>query len=200
MSYTRRVALVFISSTILIWIFYGELDKRTILYMSQHQETSLEMISEFISLFGEATYWIIGTILLWIYWRFYKKNRANMLRARDMLIAIVTTGIAVNVLKMLFGKARPDKLIDEGIYGFTWFATPTQYSLHGFPSGHTTLAFTVATALAIYLPRYAIYFYLFAALIALSRIGVLYHYPTDIFAGAALGVVLTVLLFRYLRY
>lgn len=58
-----------------------------------------------------------------------------------------------------------------------------------FPSGHTAAAFVFATLVAAFYPPFAPLAYLLAALIGLSRVMLGVHYPSDIAAGALLGVV-----------
>jgi undecaprenyl-diphosphatase len=59
---------------------------------------------------------------------------------------------------------------------------------HSFPSGHALSSFACATVLGIYLPRWRPFFFGLAALIALSRVYNGMHYPTDVLAGALLGI------------
>jgi undecaprenyl-diphosphatase len=63
------------------------------------------------------------------------------------------------------------------------------------PSGHASVAFASATILAWVMPRLAVPLFLLAAAIAWSRVYVGAHYPLDVLAGAALGV-LTALALR----
>lgn len=59
-----------------------------------------------------------------------------------------------------------------------------------FPSGHTTLAFSVAFIISRILPkRYSIPAFLIAALVAFSRLYLGVHYPTDILGGICVGYV-----------
>jgi undecaprenyl-diphosphatase len=64
------------------------------------------------------------------------------------------------------------------------------YVVHSssFPAGHAATAFAGATVLALVVPRLAWLLYLIAAAIGFSRIYVGVHYPTDVLAGAAIGV------------
>jgi len=62
---------------------------------------------------------------------------------------------------------------------------PKSYS---FPSGHTTLAFSVAFIIYRILPkRYSIPAFCIAALVAFSRLYMGVHYPTDILGGICVG-------------
>ncbi|WP_194756595.1 phosphatase PAP2 family protein [Aliidiomarina indica] len=59
-----------------------------------------------------------------------------------------------------------------------------------FPSGHTTAAFLFASIISALLPSLAPWLYGWAVAIGLSRVALGVHYPTDIFAGALLGMLL----------
>jgi undecaprenyl-diphosphatase len=61
---------------------------------------------------------------------------------------------------------------------------------HSFPSGHAASSFACAVILSAYVPRWRVAFYVLAALIAFSRVYVGVHYPLDVIAGAAWGVVI----------
>ena len=56
------------------------------------------------------------------------------------------------------------------------------------PSGHAAAAFVFAAVVAFYYPSFAVFAYVGAGLIGLSRVFLGVHYPTDIAAGAVLGL------------
>jgi undecaprenyl-diphosphatase len=58
---------------------------------------------------------------------------------------------------------------------------------YSFPSGHTLHAVCFTVMLTTYLPEWASAVVALASLIALSRVILGLHYPTDVAAGAALG-------------
>jgi membrane-associated phospholipid phosphatase len=57
-----------------------------------------------------------------------------------------------------------------------------------FPSGHGCLAFALATALAILLPKHGRWFYAAATLTAVERFAENAHHLSDSIASAAMGV------------
>jgi undecaprenyl-diphosphatase len=65
---------------------------------------------------------------------------------------------------------------------------------HSFPSGHAATSFAAATVLTAFAPRFAPAWYLLALAIGFARIYVGVHYPLDVVGGAALGIVIALLL------
>lgn len=89
----------------------------------------------------------------------------------------------VRLMKILFGRARPE-------YGmeFTFFSVDDHYN--SFPSGHSADAF-VSGVFLFYLLRHSRYRVVplgYALLIALLRITVSAHHPSDVVAGMAIGI------------
>lgn len=69
---------------------------------------------------------------------------------------------------------------------------PTSY---GFPSNHTASAFAAATALLVTLnrKRWAILGYVLSTAIAVSRLYVFVHFPSDVLVGAIVGSLIALL-------
>lgn len=91
------------------------------------------------------------------------------------------------VLKKAFKRQRPCDLFSN----FRSHITPSdKFSL---PSGHTAAAFLMASLIAYFYPTLAILAYTWAATIGLSRVLLGVHYPSDIVAGATLGLTISYL-------
>ncbi|HET9903412.1 MAG TPA: phosphatase PAP2 family protein [Xanthobacteraceae bacterium] len=106
-------------------------------------------------------------------------------RCGFVVLAIAIPGLTATVIKRLIGRARPGQLVDatHQFVPFSW-----NPALASFPSGHTTTAFAAAVALATLFPRARVAFFAYAAVMALSRVVVEAHHPSDVIAGAAVGI------------
>lgn len=62
---------------------------------------------------------------------------------------------------------------------------------YSFPSGHTTAAFSIAVTFILYFPLLAVICVPLAVLVAVSRMYLGVHYPSDVLAGIALAAVST---------
>ncbi len=71
----------------------------------------------------------------------------------------------------------------------------------GMPSGHTAIAFSIWTIISLLYPNSLVIFLVFilAILVARSRLSARIHNILEVFIGAFLGVILTVLVFQFLR-
>ena len=113
---------------------------------------------------------------------------AVMVRIGFLFTAIALPGLFDSIFKRMIGRARPtvplphvDPLL------FKPFIWRSDYS--SLPSGHATTAFAVLVAFGSLWPRARTVVLLYAVVIALSRIMVLGHFPSDVIGGAVVGTV-----------
>lgn len=110
----------------------------------------------------------------------------------EALVALSLSQIIVHPLKMILSRERPYKIIEQlNTFGINL----KDYS---FPSGHTTASFSIATTIAINIPRLSILVFTIAIIVGISRIYLGVHYPTDVAAGIILGVVIPFIVHLYL--
>jgi len=106
------------------------------------------------------------------------------LRSLGLVItaANVTSHVCVQILKRLVARPRP-----ADAYGnlLALIDVPDVYS---FPSGHAAAAFAVATPIAVHHPILAPGVLGVAMLVAVSRVWLRVHHPSDVAAGVLLGL------------
>ena len=108
-----------------------------------------------------------------------------MVQSAYVFAAVGSTGLAADLLKIVFGRARPKLLFLDGYYGFQPLAFHADY--WSLPSGHATTAGAVGMALFMLWPRYWPFYLGFAAFVAISRVIITVHYLSDALFGLYLG-------------
>ncbi|MGL4761715.1 MAG: phosphatase PAP2 family protein [Sarcina sp.] len=103
--------------------------------------------------------------------------------------------VIVEALKHIVKEPRPF-LTHPELLNSVIGAAPHSYS---FPSGHASAAFVGAFILAYYFKKWSVPVYLLAIAIAVSRPFLLVHYPTDVIAGAIIGIISSILAFFFYK-
>lgn len=115
-------------------------------------------------------------------------------RLQFIFFAVAVSNLVTEVLKYGIGRGRPFVGGEANAFHFSHFAgNPAYYS---FPSGHATTAFALAMAVSAVWPQARVAMAIYALIIAMSRLVLLAHHPSDVVAGAMVGIVGTV----FVRY
>jgi len=149
----------------------------TSLYHSISSETLVSLI------FGIAT---VGD-LIWVplvFWLYVFRRDSNEWTSSLILaVAMVTAMSLTDVLKAAFNLPRPFQVPSLEIVARGEIPTNP-----GFPSGHTTNAFTVATVIWSRYASWRVPFALLAIATGVSMIILGLHFPSDVVGGAFLGI------------
>ncbi len=185
------IILAFISIT----ISYLFIDKSIALWCHEHVTSQYYQIFKIITEFGDAIYYLIGFGIAFLTFRFLWKNQLWENYALFLFGTVVVSGIAADIVKWTLGRYRPSELFERGLYGFDFLHIDR--ALTGFPSGHTTTVFALATAITYLWPKWSVFAWIFAILVGISRIVIGAHYPSDVMSGAVIGIFSILILIRY---
>lgn len=170
------VGMIIFLPKMLPWI--QKADARVLLYIQENiRHEKMHIFWKSVTFLGDAGwFWIVLAVLL----LFPKKTRKAGITA---LLALGMGALLTNVLlKNLVARPRPYD---------AWAALiplVKRLSDYSFPSGHTCASFASAFVYYRMLPRkYGLAAIVLAALIALSRLYLGMHYPTDVLAGFLVG-------------
>ncbi len=160
-----------------------------ILYWIQQLRTpALDEIMTAVTFLGDGGwFWIALGTALFVVPRTRRTGAA-------MLISLAAGFILGNViLKNAVARQRPcwlDPMVALLI------ENPSDYS---FPSGHSLASFEGAVSILLYHKKWGVAAVVLAALIACSRLYLFVHFPTDVLAGSLLGILIAVIVHRWME-
>ncbi len=102
----------------------------------------------------------------------------------ELINSILTTSIKLGVKRERPFSTYPNDITKH-----------TSGGSYSFPSGHTSLAFTVATSVSLTYPKWYVITpaFLWASSVGYSRMYLGVHYPTDVLMGATIGTLSSIL-------
>jgi undecaprenyl-diphosphatase len=111
---------------------------------------------------------------------------------RAAFASILSAALALAIAKAIseiVDRARPFVVDPNGVHLFSGHAADP-----GFPSDHATGAFAVAMAIYLRKRSWGVVALLAAALLAVGRVAIGVHFPSDVLAGALVGITAALLL------
>ncbi|MFZ5736354.1 MAG: phosphatase PAP2 family protein [Pseudomonadota bacterium] len=146
--------------------------------------------------FGKSRYvlWILAglAVAVWLLLpRLHGASRAVLIgvgtRVQYLLLAVLVPVLAGEVFKGVIGRGRPFVGGAADPFNFTLFAWNEAYA--SLPSGHSITAAALAFAVSALWPRLTGVMIVYAVTILATRLVLLAHHPSDVVAGALLGIV-----------
>jgi undecaprenyl-diphosphatase len=163
--------------------FINQIDFSILNFIAAHfHYTWLDTLMPLVTALGDnGIIWILLSAAFLVMPRYRKVGIA-------IILALLLGFIICNLgLKPLAARLRPFEF-NEAIH--LLIKAPLDYS---FPSGHTEASFAAVTVLFLYQVRGWFAAMLLAFAIAFSRLYLYVHYPTDVFAGAIIGICMGIL-------
>ena len=153
------------------------------------------------SLFETLTLWRLliffcSTILIWAVIKIIQNKNKIILTISDISLFIffniLISGIAVQIFKHIIGRPRPQLFHSNNLSTLDIFNFDSRW--HSFPSGHTATIFAFIFCLIFLFPKIKNILITIAIVIASTRVIVGAHYVSDIFGGALVAYITSILL------
>ena len=195
----RFVALAFAvlaAVGLLLAVLYGDAGSVTLV----HRAAWTQEYYALVRAFTEYGLYLFYVLFLALYaWALYRHEAGLKLVVHAYLLAqLLGSVLLVRILKMTWGRARPD-VTPLADFGSDWIGFSWQAGYHSFPSGHTADIVTSAVfaALVIRNPWLAAVCVAWAGALALSRLALAKHYPSDALVGAVIALAASLLVWHY---
>lgn len=195
----KRILVTFLIALLLAAISASFLDQRLSLFFARPDLIKVWLAAREITNVGLSIHYFVGSILIYVISRWWLR-RFTELRAwsRDFFFALVTSGIAVNIIKIIIGRQRPH--ISEDAAPLVFHPFTFNWDFQSFPSGHSQVMLTVATMMAFGFPRLKWLFYALGIFFALTRVVTRDHFLSDVIMGGTIGYATTLAAVYWLHY
>lgn len=186
--------LVVIVGAVIVTLMYA-IDVAEISIMPPRGTPSLWWV-KILTDFGKDVYvlWTLGVLLVAVALTAPALRgvpRATLLglgtRLQYLFLSVALSVAVGEVIKWVVGRGRPFVGGKANAFNFQHFAGTEAYS--SFPSGHSITAFALAFAVSAVWPRARVALLVYALIIIATRLVLLAHHPSDVVAGAAVGVI-----------
>ena len=154
-------------------------------------------ILNWVTKLGLGPLYFVPLLLLALFFRYVRRNRTWEARFWFLWLCALVPSIICLILKMVLGRARPDLLFSDQLYGF--YGWHTKADFWSFPSGHTTTVMGFIFGLCALFPRYCYAFILLGLVVISSRIMLTHHYLSDVMIATYLALLEVGLLLWWLK-
>jgi undecaprenyl-diphosphatase len=145
-----------------------------------------DAVMPWVSHLGSQEFLLVAGLIM-----LFSRNSRIRIFGLALIAGLLLSYHAVHYLKVWIARPRPCVALPD-VHALI---KETSFS---FPSLHSTNIFMAVALFSSYAKRYR-YLYILAGVVAISRIYVGVHYPSDVMAGALLGIIIGCLLGRLVQ-
>jgi undecaprenyl-diphosphatase len=188
-----QLALLVVGGAVLVLAVMVQLDGWSLAHVQRLPASFVEAFDRFTDLgLGGVFLWPLGLVLLalaLIDTPAMPRRARLVLAAWSVRLGFVFTAIALpglfaTIIKRIIGRARP---FVDGADPYLYLPFHWRADYASLPSGHATTAFAALVAIGAIFPQARALMWIYAVLIAVSRVVVWAHHPSDVVAGAIVG-------------
>lgn len=150
------------------------------------KSSAMQMLFSIVSRAGDGGIWVLVGLVLLLW-----DGSAALPVVLKMIIGFISGYLVYSFVKKMTGRVRPCnrhtglRLSVEPLDEFS------------FPSGHTLHAVMLTILVTAYYPWFGVVLVPFTVLVALSRVVLGLHYPSDVVVGAIMGSLMSLVLLAF---
>ena len=172
------------------------LDQELFLFLNGIHNSTVDFVMYYIT---DTEFWFPFYLALlgFLIWKFEEDSIPMII---GVILAVgLNDLITSGIMKPYFERLRP--CYEPGVVEFVHLIDDCGYP-YGFASGHASNSFGIATFIWLIMKEHKIkmgWLFIWAGIVAYSRVYVGVHYPADIIVGMAIGIVISILVFSIYR-
>lgn len=162
--------------------FFQNIDVSLLYFVNK--SISNGIFDKFFLFITNVKHWYLVYIIFWLMMIIKGNRKKRILAISIVLLIIFSDQLSSHLIKNLVARVRPCHIFND-----LNLLTSCKNSF-SFPSSHSVNNFAAAYFLSSFFPNYRKVFYMISISIAVSRVYVGVHYPSDVIAGAIIGILI----------
>jgi len=167
-------------------------DTNLFFYLNSYAGRSVSVDAGIVFIASWLPYILIAIFVLYL-------ASKKSISKKEKVVAIVTAGVAALIARIGVGSPirfffpRPRPFLTYQVHQLIPEHAPS------FPSGHALFFFAFSTVVYFYNKKLGVLLLVLSACVCIARVAAGIHYPSDITAGAGIGILCGILTIQHLR-